>query len=76
MKLLAVVAIGVIVLLGSPTTGAAKSELEPEVCEVILDAAKMSWQHFTRYLNSEWTCLLYTSPSPRDATLSRMPSSA
>ena len=28
--------------------------------------------------SSEWedTCLLYTSPSPRDATLSRMPSSA
>ena len=28
---------------------------------------------------AEWsfsTCLLYTSPSPRDATLSRMPSSA
>ena len=24
----------------------------------------------------ESTCLLYTSPSPRDATLSRMPSSA
>ena len=24
----------------------------------------------------EKTCLLYTSPSPRDATLSRMPSSA
>ena len=24
----------------------------------------------------EWNCLLYTSPSPRDATLSRMPSSA
>ena len=23
-----------------------------------------------------WRCLLYTSPSPRDATLSRMPSSA
>ena len=23
-----------------------------------------------------FTCLLYTSPSPRDATLSRMPSSA
>ena len=30
------------------------------------------------YLKSEkkWICLLYTSPSPRDATLSRMPSSA
>ena len=26
--------------------------------------------------NAFWTCLLYTSPSPRDATLSRMPSSA
>ena len=25
---------------------------------------------------SRMTCLLYTSPSPRDATLSRMPSSA
>ena len=27
-------------------------------------------------LNASLTCLLYTSPSPRDATLSRMPSSA
>ena len=29
------------------------------------------WNHLDRK-----TCLLYTSPSPRDATLSRMPSSA
>ena len=29
-------------------------------------------------IDTHWytTCLLYTSPSPRDATLSRMPSSA
>ena len=27
-------------------------------------------------LRAVWGCLLYTSPSPRDATLSRMPSSA
>ena len=27
-------------------------------------------------LAEDITCLLYTSPSPRDATLSRMPSSA
>ena len=27
-------------------------------------------------VNSVYSCLLYTSPSPRDATLSRMPSSA
>ena len=26
--------------------------------------------------NAFWTCLLYTSPSPRDKTVSRMPSSA
>ena len=26
--------------------------------------------------HKHWSCLLYTSPSPRDATLSRMPSSA
>ena len=30
----------------------------------------------TEVLNADGTCLLYTSPSPRDATLSRMPSSA
>ena len=30
---------------------------------------------FERILNPK-NCLLYTSPSPRDATLSRMPSSA
>ena len=28
------------------------------------------------YLEQLFSCLLYTSPSPRDATLSRMPSSA
>ena len=26
--------------------------------------------------DGKWTCLLYTSPSPRDGLLSRMPSSA
>ena len=31
--------------------------------------------HLPDYLDDN-TCLLYTSPSPRDATLSRMPSSA
>ena len=30
----------------------------------------------TKIINDVHTCLLYTSPSPRDATLSRMPSSA
>ena len=30
----------------------------------------------TRFLVDQYTCLLYTSPSPRDRTRSRMPSSA
>ena len=29
-----------------------------------------------RYLQTDYVCLLYTSPSPRDTKLSRMPSSA
>ena len=29
-----------------------------------------------RSVAEQYACLLYTSPSPRDATLSRMPSSA
>ena len=31
---------------------------------------------FLKFVRQMWPCLLYTSPSPRDATLSRMPSSA
>ena len=33
-------------------------------------------KHLMAYLNLTQTCLLYTSPSPRDRTRSRMPSSA
>ena len=32
--------------------------------------------HLGDFIEDKQTCLLYTSPSPRDATLSRMPSSA
>ena len=35
-----------------------------------------SWRWLLINLVAAWVCLLYTSPSPRDATLSRMPSSA
>ena len=31
---------------------------------------------YVKAVTKDITCLLYTSPSPRDATLSRMPSSA
>ena len=32
--------------------------------------------YFVAFFGKNYICLLYTSPSPRDATLSRMPSSA
>ena len=41
----------------------------------IEDVQPMTTDEVSRALQW-WTCLLYTSPSPRDATLSRMPSSA
>ena len=51
------------------------------------NAAMIAVTGYFKYLKKEfvgqevipvarWSCLLYTSPSPRDATLSRMPSSA
>ena len=49
----------------------AKRQEDPSVMakfeDSILDNRKSGWNRI---------CLLYTSPSPRDATLSRMPSSA
>ena len=39
----------------------------------------VKWGHLLRFDPDEvdrWICLLYTSPSPRDRTRSRMPSSA
>ena len=39
--------------------------------------SELDWfEPFQTVLDNKNACLLYTSPSPRDATLSRMPSSA
>ena len=46
---------------------AAPSEMSVNSCKLALQAAD---------IDPASVCLLYTSPSPRDATLSRMPSSA
>ena len=43
-----------------------------DIHQKLYEAATKSWTTVTENLG----CLLYTSPSPRDATLSRMPSSA
>ena len=45
-----------------------EKELQEKLEQRLLDLKKYARQYYN--------CLLYTSPSPRDATLSRMPSSA
>ena len=46
----------------------------------IVNVNSLDYTHYTVGRNAKKSrnesCLLYTSPSPRDATLSRMPSSA
>ena len=45
------------------------------ILEVQHNTSLIDWEVVRKVVMS-WVCLLYTSPSPRDATLSRMPSSA
>ena len=50
---------------------------EKETAEVALDLLSTIWDDHDRLLISSFQhCLLYTSPSPRDLSTSRMPSSA
>ena len=64
--------------------GAASSGVSLTVIDKITNAGKIQFSPantspaFTDYADNGlyFRCLLYTSPSPRDATLSRMPSSA
>ena len=43
---------------------------------IIVNGYWQAWQKLRRMARDRRTCLLYTSPSPRDRTRSRMPSSA
>ena len=43
---------------------------------IVDDLDKLGWKPVQAAQRKSRGCLLYTSPSPRDATLSRMPSSA
>ena len=44
--------------------------------KAMMAKANGQWKWFDEKIQNEMTCLLYTSPSPRDRTRSRMPSSA
>ena len=46
------------------------------IFDVFSERLKIENIDFLDWIKQEYNCLLYTSPSPRDATLSRMPSSA
>eukprot|EP00657_Telonema_sp_P-1_P006247 TRINITY_DN24507_c0_g1_i1.p2 TRINITY_DN24507_c0_g1~~TRINITY_DN24507_c0_g1_i1.p2 ORF type:complete len:109 (-),score=22.86 TRINITY_DN24507_c0_g1_i1:62-388(-) len=49
----------------------------PKAAEALMVAiARFTFTIADMYLELLWPCLLYTSPSPRDRTRSRMPSSA
>ena len=55
------------------------SEIESEVSKVLKGGQYIGGNEIAKFEESFSNligCLLYTSPSPRDATLSRMPSSA
>ena len=56
--------------------GALAGELGTRRAMLVTDPGIVAAGHVERGLASLTACLLYTSPSPRDATLSRMPSSA
>ena len=58
-------------LLGAGLTG-----LLAVLFVVVLQQTREQGQRLQQLQDKVQTCLLYTSPSPRDATLSRMPSSA
>ena len=49
---------------------------ETRLRDGVRDAAVRHYRAFVDAGGCYQSCLLYTSPSPRDATLSRMPSSA
>ena len=55
---------------------AAEAQASPFTSRTLWSNVPSSRPRFCILKNKYFYCLLYTSPSPRDATLSRMPSSA
>ena len=54
------------------------NEIQAQIAYIIANgwAPAIEHEHPSNSFDHYWTCLLYTSPSPRDGLLSRMPSSA
>ena len=47
-----------------------------KVLQPLVKHLRLNGAHIALFLDDGWGCLLYTSPSPRDLSTSRMPSSA
>ena len=70
-------ALGIGLALGSPFVDSILvNELKDQVDEFEIEQQDALELRDTAIAQREETCLLYTSPSPRDRTRSRMPSSA
>ena len=67
--------IGVVRSMVKTVTDFAQANGIAEVTEIVLDIGELSLV-IPKYVEDIYPCLLYTSPSPRDSTSSRMPSSA
>ena len=63
-------------ILSSDTSFVITADTVSTICEPIPSVKEMYLNKTSASMEVEEDCLLYTSPSPRDATLSRMPSSA
>ena len=71
------VADGRIVSLGSERPASAGAEVIDLAGHLVLPGLVDGHIHLDKsFVGDRWHCLLYTSPSPRDRTRSRMPSSA
>ena len=53
-----------------------KEWVDSEAGFTVLEDPEHLFEPYSQNLERYWTCLLYTSPSPRDVEESRMPSSA
>ena len=62
-------------ILGQQISTAAARTIEQRLIDDIAPE-KLSAERLSKFTVEQYRCLLYTSPSPRDGLLSRMPSSA
>ena len=60
----------------SATLAALLHELDPQLRILLVERLEAPALESSAAVNNAGTCLLYTSPSPRDLSTSRMPSSA